>query len=139
MGDRCYLEITFRKEDREKVIEHLDQFDEEDDKNNNTITAIIYESNYSQHDDRQKLAQDKIAFYGGHGSGGNYPEGVFAAYNGEHIDTQAIDGFPGVRVREEGVDQGDVELAKKYYKVVKKVQTYFSMKPGIYAAKMVEP
>lgn len=139
MGDRCYMTITFRKEDRKKVIEHMEEFDEEDDSNKNTITGTMYEANYGMYTERQDLANDDIAFHGNHGAGGDYPEAVFASCGKDYADTHAIDGFPAVRVREEGADASDMEEAKKYYRVIKKALTHFSMKPGIYAAKMKEP
>ena len=140
MGDRCYLTITFRKEDRKKVIEQMEGFDEEDDSNNNTtITATMYEANYGMDTERTNLANENVAFHGSHGAGGEYTEAIFASCGEEYADTYAMDGFPAVKVREGGVDQGDLEEAKKYYRVIKKVLTHFSIKPGIYAAKMKEP
>jgi len=139
MGDRCYLTITFRKEDREKVIEHMEGFDEEDDSNNNTITATMYEANYGLYTEREALSGENVAFHGNHGAGGDYSEAVFASCGDEYADTYAMDGFPVARVYEEGPDEGDVKEAKKYYRVIKKVLTHFSIKPGIYAAKMKEP
>lgn len=139
MGDRCYLEITFRKEDKKKVIEYLGEFEDEVDHDNNTVTGIMYEANYGLYEDRGTLARAGIAFYGMHGSGGDYPEAVFASYSGEYVDTHSIDGYPVARVHEEGINREEVAEAESYHKIMKKVQTYFSMKPGIYAAKIKEP
>ena len=91
MGDRCYLEMTLRREDLPRFAEHVDAspnekwWDAEDDLEDhpNLITVRIYEANYAWYDERRKAAEAGIPFFGTHGEGGEYGSFAFAAIDGE--------------------------------------------------------
>ena len=91
MGDRCYLEITLRREDLSRFAPHIDATAEEgwwdrldeDDANPGIVTASVYEANYAWYDERMTAAKADIPFYGYHAEGGEYGSYAFASWAGK--------------------------------------------------------
>ena len=91
MGDRCYLEITLRREDLSRFAPHIDATAEEgwwdrldeDDANPGIVTASVYEANYAWYDERMNAAKADIPFYGYHAEGGEYGSYAFASWAGK--------------------------------------------------------
>ena len=96
MGDRCYLEITLRREDLYRFGAHLDanpgeewwdHLDEEKDLPG-TVTASVYEANYAWYDERCAAAEGGIDFHGWHAEGGEYGPYEFASFKGKHQEAE---------------------------------------------------
>lgn len=91
MGDRCYLEITLRREDLSRFAPHIDaapdeewwdHLDEEQDRPE-IVTASVYEANYAWYDERMNAAKADIPFHGYHAEGGEYGSYAFASWAGK--------------------------------------------------------
>ena len=91
MGDRCYLEITLRREDLSRFAPHIDaapaeewwdRLDEEECRPE-IVTASVYEANYAWYDERMNAAKADIPFYGYHAEGGEYGSYAFASWAGK--------------------------------------------------------
>lgn len=113
MGDRCYLEITYKREDAELVCMHLEL--DIPDGDNPIITEQIEEANHAIFTEREALAADGIMFHGFHCSGGEYPAAEFAACDGELLDadtTTSTGLVIGVNIKEDGkLEPNPQELA----------------------------
>lgn len=124
MGDRCYMHITCRREDRElfQLIGFHVQSDQTPD--SAIIEMVDEEANYAHADEMPT----NVPYYGHHGSGGNY---------GQH--SLACDGRRSAEV-ETGFDGGFVVVwdttrnrptpeslraVRRYRHVRKKVQNLF--------------
>ena len=92
MGDRCWLSITFRREDAEVVDMELDigilthDYDDHPD----WQEVRVEEANYGFYLDRERLADLGIVFFGRHGSGSEYGEAVFCSIDGESHDVPSL-------------------------------------------------
>ena len=91
MGDRCYLEITLRREDLCRFAPHIDatpeeewwdRLDEEEDRPG-VVTVSVYEANYAWYDERMNAAKADIPFHGYHAEGGEYGSYAFASRAGK--------------------------------------------------------
>jgi hypothetical protein len=117
MGDRCYLEMYFRKGDEGKVREALGLGDNFELAEAGTDVApkggvlafVDEEANYALQDAREKLAAAGVAFVGSHGPGDEYDGGRFAACGGKLRDVTvdrggnmvaAVDGKGSVNARD---------------------------------------
>ena len=101
MGDRCWISITFRKEDQKKFEEEF--YFETLDEDGNALIGQEFEINYAGFDRRERLAEVSLTFYGYHGAGGNYGECAFACYKGKHVEINAdYDGIPVASVLPDG-------------------------------------
>jgi len=89
MGDRCWIEITFREKDEDKIKEILGDFWDEVEVDNGVVTAIAYEANYGLFDEREEFAKAGLTFYGNHGAGNNYGDIAFACHKGKHAEINA--------------------------------------------------
>lgn len=95
MGDRCYLQITMRREDLPKFGGILgcapdetwwdNGYDEEC--NEDLVTVSVYETNYGWTDDREAAAKEGLVFFGDHDPGGTYGPCAFAAVDGRHMES----------------------------------------------------
>ena len=91
MGDRCYLEITLRREDLSRFAPHIDAAPEEkwwdnldeEEGHPDVVTASVYEANYAWYDERMNAAKADIPFYGYHAEGGEYGSYAFASWAGK--------------------------------------------------------
>lgn len=90
MGDRCYMQITCRRQDQEHFEElgfHV-EFDE--DKNNPVIEMIDEEANYAHY---ENMPTD-IPYYGSNAAGSNYGPGSLVCDGKEFAEVGATsDGF----------------------------------------------
>lgn len=74
MGDRCYMHLTCRREDRE-LFEDIGFFLEYDQPPERPILEMVdEEANYAHCDEMPK----NVAYYGYNGAGGNYGQSSFA-------------------------------------------------------------
>lgn len=83
MGDRCSLEMTVRKQDRDRVIEVMGEPEFENDPQStlgpNLLDLSWAQKNHRGASDRLQLTNEGIPFVGWHGPGDNYGEFVFAS------------------------------------------------------------
>ena len=142
MGDRCYLEITYRKDDHaafQKILGYKDCGKWHDgviQENDTWIHVFAEEANYGLMTDRETIAQDGIPFFGWHGSGGDYETCLFAAANGEMADVVGSDEEPRVRLMEDGsIDPKELEWGMTYYQILREAKDKVYMKiNGFYSA-----
>lgn len=102
MGDRCFLEMTVRRSDTERVLDLLGIYGEPapDDADKEGHGHIeVGEANYGLPDERERIAKLGIPFVGSHESGSSYGPVCFAAADGEMIEVAALEGEPVCRVR----------------------------------------
>ncbi|MBY0277907.1 hypothetical protein K2Z84_21445 [Candidatus Binatia bacterium] len=120
MGDRTFLWIECRPEDVEKVSDALwdgtSQADEVEEQPNGLVRLEDFDANYGLACERESLAKGGVPFVGGHGSGCEYGDALFAAVDGEHHDVPStIDGVPVVGVLPDGsVCEGDLKAVRAY-------------------------
>lgn len=121
MGDRCWLEITFSRKDKDVFEGELGRWDMGDLDCNDPMTVTYYEANYAFYTSLQALAARGFTFTGSHGPGGEYSEGAFAAYNNEHADIETINGHEAIRINNRCQStKRDREDAKRYFQVLGK-------------------
>jgi len=89
MGDRCWIQMTFRKEDQAKFEQILGDCWDDIVEENGIITANAYDANYGFYSEREELAKAGLTFDGQHGAGGNYGDGIFACHKGKHAEINA--------------------------------------------------
>jgi len=146
MGDRCYVELIFKKGDLLRATEAVNEFwrkkyssysnesgwaitingkwyDEIEDHEDGTVKLIICEANYGMSDELQALAEAKIDFVYFHGAGGTYGPCVGVCIDGELLECSAdVDGNPVVAITGDcGVPWEEVEKCWKYHSMVKKL------------------
>ena len=68
MGDRCYMSVTCRREDKARFKELGFQLEFDEDKNNPVIEMIEEEANYAHYDE---MPTD-IPYYGSNAAGSDY-------------------------------------------------------------------
>jgi len=134
MGDRCHLEVTFRQEDRSQFLTFMGyegEFCNEWEEAPGVITAVEWEANYACHPELETLATHGVPFYGQHGAGGTYPEGVFASAEGVYVACDAIDGSPVVPVREDGTpDPEPLATAREFWHTWRQAQALVRGQPA---------
>lgn len=94
MGDRCYLEITYKKADEPKFKEafSMRQFPEEViSDEDGVIVAAFEEVNYACSLELSKANTAGLAFTGYHSAGDTYGAQRFAAYGGKiaYVDSNS--------------------------------------------------
>ena len=89
MGDRCYMHITCRREDRElfQLIGFLPEFDQTPD--SAIIEMVDEEANYAHAEEMPT----NVPYYGHHGSGGNYGQHSLACDGRRFAEVET--GFDG--------------------------------------------
>ena len=104
MGDRCYLEITYRKEDENHFVELWGEpwYQMVMAEGETWQTVSMEEANYGLLTDRQQLAHQGMCFLGWHAAGGDYGEAVFASFGGKHADVPGHEFEPHVPLKENG-------------------------------------
>lgn len=121
MGDRCWLCMTFRKEDENAIVEDLGDpwYDELSNEGDSWREVCVNEANYALFDQRKALAKSGVCFLGFHGGGGEYGPALFASFDGEHADVPAIDGVAAVRVDEDGTpNHQELRDVWRYYQLL---------------------
>lgn len=142
MGDRCYLEITYRKDQHsifQKQLQYNSNYDWHDGVMGQTDTWVhvcVDEANYGLMSDREALNKQGIPFYGWHTPGGDYEACVFAAVDGELSDVIGKDEGPHARLNEDGsIHPTDLKDGMRYYDILKKAREQIYMKiNGFYSA-----
>jgi len=138
VGDRCWLEVNLRESDLNRLgrIFGAPPFDEIDESESH-VTGFIGEINYGGLREREEMAQAKIPFHGSHGAGGEYPECVFASFDGKMTAVPSIERMPVITVNEEDLNpvegvgpptrhvSDQVARIRRYYDLLKKVNAAF--------------
>ncbi len=127
MGDRCYMQITCRRQDQDKfaALGFTAQDWDNPEPNSAVIVMVDEEANYAH---ASELPRD-IPYYGFNGAGGNYGDGVCAC-DGKQLAEQET-GHEGGFV----VDWDDarnrpalksLQAVRRYLAVYRKVQAMFA-------------
>lgn len=125
MGDRCSIEIWVPRKYAEKAEDILAFSPADLGPHDDRAFVCFYdaEANYALYDERQKLTDAKIPFYGNHSAGGDYEAYVFASNNGTQYQCWQIAQYPVVRLDRYGnVIESDLILAGNYMAVKRMVQ-----------------
>jgi hypothetical protein len=137
MGDRTWLSITFAKNDR-SIFKHIlgDDPEEEWNDNDKTIRWQMYEMNYGGYSFIEELAANKLTFDANSGSGDEYGPMSYVCFKGHLIEMQTThDGDIFVRMDENGVDKHDLDEARQYFRIGKKVDAYYEKRKEYNARK----
>ena len=126
MSDRCWIEMFFKEEDKEKFDKVLGDPWEEIYEDHGIIQATASDVNNALDNDREELAKLKLTFHGYHGAGDNYGSMAFACFEGEEKETCSnIDGEPVIRILEDGkFDLTELEEVLQYLETHNKVREY---------------
>ncbi len=104
MGDRCYLTVEIRREDRDKFVELMDDdpSQEEEAAGPADMLRLEWEEvNYGAGSVLEQAAHDGLRFVAYNSVGCNYSEGITVGHGGEHAECAALEAVP---VCEVGVD-----------------------------------
>lgn len=72
MGDRCWVEVTVRKEHEQKFLEVVGYDWDERSEDTHTVTLHFAEANYGMGQPLDQASAVGIEFYGHHGNGDSY-------------------------------------------------------------------
>jgi len=129
MGDRCYLEIEFSRNDLPRFNEILKDklwdgvFWDEENGDELKVVAVVYEANYGWYDEIRALARAGLTFTVYHGAGGAYGPCVYACYKGDLVGCSAdCDGNPVVPVTRGSLHKVAYQDCLKYWKLVEKIE-----------------
>ena len=129
MGDRCFIEITLRREDLSRFGAHVPAtpgeawWDRITEDNPDTVTVSVYEANYGWYDERDEAAKAGIPFYGTHSEGGEYGPYAFAAWKGTHREAQLDhDGDLMLSIGEDLKPLHGMASIRKYVATLRKVR-----------------
>jgi len=115
MGDKCWIQMIFRKEDQGKFEKILGDCWDNTDEENGVMTGNAYEVNYGLYEEREELAETGLTFYGHHGAGGDYNDCVFACHNKHHVESNAdFDGRPVVAINTKTGEISQIDLSIFY-------------------------
>jgi hypothetical protein len=119
MGDRCYMQVTCRRQDRARFEELGFEPEFEDSKDSPLITLADEEANYAHYND---MPVD-IPYYGSNGSGGDYGPGFIACDGSRFAEvTGTQDGF---------VVQWDYETQQPTPKSVEEIRHYIEVRDAV--------
>jgi len=122
MGDRCYLQMTLRRDDYEKH-DLSDYFSEGVvGKNDGLMTVAEWEANWTYESELEEWAKLNIPFYGYHGPGENYGPSVFASDGKGHY-AEAETNSDGHLI---GVVNDDGSIDKGYKKIIETYRSVFN-------------
>lgn len=130
MGDRCWLEMTFRKEDLSKVKQCFDGpfWDEEHQQQEDPFFHVSgCECNYALINEREALAEEGVIFTGRHAAGGDYGAYAFVSVGGEHVEVNTdVNGSISAHVDEDTFEIPWMEMKniKHYVELKKKAEAY---------------
>ena len=135
MGDRCYLEITLRREDLPRFAPCVNArpeetwWDSEDEPGNKDLISVrVYEANYAWLDEREAAAEAGIAFFGNHGEGCQYAGCAFASLDGEQIEVYTDrDGLICVQIDGRTQLLTDLGYIQDYLEKLRAVKELFGM------------
>jgi hypothetical protein len=136
MGDRCYIEITLRRDDLRRFGEHIyagmdeSWWDDltEDEAQPDIVTVSAYEANYAWFNERAEAAKAGISFFGQHAQGDEYGAYAFASWHGE-LHEAPLDRNGNIIVAvDDNLDPiGDIQHLLKYVAIRNTVQAAFAM------------
>lgn len=135
MGDRCFLEISMRREDLSRFAEHVNAAPEEEWWDNlseeedcpGVVTVSVHEANYAWYDERVEAAKAGIPFYGRHEAGGEYGPYCFVSWCGKMREAPLDhDGNLSIAVDEDLKPIGDPSFLRRYIRTLKKVKAAFA-------------
>ena len=82
MGDRCYLQITVRKEDEKAFLSVVGRnAADEREENDLNVTLTFEQANYGFGNDLDEFASLGFEFYGWHGQGSSYDSAEFFSHD----------------------------------------------------------
>lgn len=112
MGDRCFLSITAPRKTLE-AFEKIVPGTPEDTNDENT--RYYTEVNWAAYDEIGKLADEGHSFYGYNTAGDNYGDCVWACYEGELVECDALqDSTPAIAVRNGEIDEHALKRVRTY-------------------------
>lgn len=82
MGDRCYVEVTLRKEDKDGFIAIFGDPEDEGDTGEFVVTLGFPEVNYGGGSELEEAREAGIQFYGWHSAGSSYDAAKFYTAEG---------------------------------------------------------
>lgn len=128
MGDRCYMQIFCRREDRHKFDDLFTGHDGSPDGQPGVIMLSEMEANYAygvgalRSDDSGELPND-VPYYGGHGEGCEFGAGEFACDGQEFRYVTSGRNCYEIRFDKEGnPNQDDIEEVRQFVLFKKKVE-----------------
>ena len=119
MSDRCYAEVTCRKEDAGR-FEELGFKVNDQGRIPGTVVLLDYEADYGHCDDLPK----DIPYCGWHGPGDNYGPQAFACDRKQYVEAETMnDGSLAVCVSDKGrLDRRMLRWARKYQECLKRAR-----------------
>lgn len=112
MGDRCWLYLTFRKENEATIARRIDGpswkegdtwYDDLENDDGPCKEVHFYEANYALHEELQELAKKNIPFFVRHGGGGEFNPAIIISMDGQIRDQITdIQGHPVIHVDDFG-------------------------------------
>ena len=122
--DTARFEMTFRK-DQEHLVEQVIEFDSIN-KVSEGILCGITDIDFGGYDEIVKLHKLGVVFYGSHGSGYEFCEGVFACDGKSLIYTKAIYGSPAIVITEDlQIDPHYAREIQDYWRIYRTVNNGF--------------
>jgi hypothetical protein len=139
MGDRCYMQLTLRREDLDRFGKVLKEpagsrwWNEDLGEPAPGIVEIaIHEANYALWDERELAAGDGIPFFGNHGEGGDYTGYEFASLDGRQLEAYTDrQGLLCVQIDERMRLLTDLGHIREYLEERRAVQHLFGIPPRV--------
>lgn len=129
MGDRCWLYMTFRKENEATIARQISGvdwkegdtwYDEVDEDEDSHMAVHFYEANYAFYQELEELGKKNIPFFVRHGPGGDYNPSLIISMDGElREQVTDIQGSPVIHVDDSGnadIDELRASMAFANYK-----------------------
>ena len=139
MGDRCYMQLTLRREDLDRFGSILNEpagskwwTDDLSEPAPGIIEIALHEANYALLAEREQAAGDGIPFFGNHGEGGDYAGCHFASLDGSQIEAYTDrDGLLCVQIDDNMRVLTDLGHIREYLEKRRTVQHLFGIPPRV--------
>jgi hypothetical protein len=92
MGDRCWVDVTLRREDADKFLDAVMHAPDGRDEDGPTVTLSFPEANYGMGQPLEVAAAAKIEFYGSHTRGDSYGPNEFYSKGDGQVHYLPTDG-----------------------------------------------
>ena len=125
MSDSCWLTITFMKGDKARILEMfgVERMSELSGDGDLWERWDINEAPYSLFDQRLKLSELGVHFYGHHAAGGEYTSHCFVSWKGVMTDVMCVDSEPVARMLpDRNMAQIDMSRCHRYYHDLRRVK-----------------
>lgn len=121
MGDRCSINLRFRKCDTKAFEDVFGSFDEDNTElGNGTTSAWFHEVNYGGQSELMVIANNGIPFIGHNEAGDDYGPGRFCSVGGEYHEVEAdFDGEPIIKTKNGKIEGNSKNAVKAYMKMEK--------------------